>query len=118
VMSKLGSGSNSFTNRMLGVGGCVNGTFIPPQAAGSSPTYQLDVVTSYEQFTQSTSVASSLYALNSRVNNSVYRTTSPPELALEAIMILALLCSPPINCCAIARGICLPLINTQYCALL
>jgi hypothetical protein len=40
VLSKMGSGYNSLTNEVLGEGGCVTGTIIPPDPGGmSSPFY-------------------------------------------------------------------------------
>jgi hypothetical protein len=57
VLSKMGSGYNSLTNEVLGEGGCVTGTIIPPDPGGmSSPFYQLEFVTSLDQFFRDTSV--------------------------------------------------------------
>jgi hypothetical protein len=56
VLSKMGSGYNSFTNEVLGEGGCVTGTIIPPDLEGSSVSYQLEFVSSLEQFYRDTSV--------------------------------------------------------------
>ena len=56
VLSKMGSGYNSFTNEVLGEGGCVIGTIIPPDLEGSSVSYQMEFVTSLDQFYRDTSV--------------------------------------------------------------
>jgi len=56
VLSKMGSGYNSLTNEVLGEGGCVIGTIIPPDLEGSSVSYQLEFVTSLDQFFRDTSV--------------------------------------------------------------
>jgi hypothetical protein len=57
VLSEMGSGHNSLTGEILGAGGCVTGTIIPPDESGaSSPSYQMQLVSSYEEFTQDTRV--------------------------------------------------------------
>jgi hypothetical protein len=56
VLSKMGSGYNSLTNEVLGEGGCVIGTIIPPDLEGSSVSYQLEFVTSLDQFFRDTKV--------------------------------------------------------------
>jgi hypothetical protein len=57
VLSKMGSGYNSLTKEVLGEGGCVTGTIIPPEPGGmSSPFYQLEFVSSLDQFFRDTSV--------------------------------------------------------------
>jgi hypothetical protein len=57
VLSKMGSGYNSLTKQVLGEGGCVTGTIIPPEPGGmSSPFYQLEFVSSLDQFFRDTSV--------------------------------------------------------------
>ncbi len=60
VLSKMGSGYNSLTDEVLGEGGCVTGTIIPPDAEGSSVNYQLELVTSLDQFVRDTSVEASV----------------------------------------------------------
>jgi hypothetical protein len=60
VLTKMGSGYNSLTNEVLGEGGCVTGTIIPPDLEGSSVSYQLDLVTSLDQFVRDTSVEASV----------------------------------------------------------
>jgi hypothetical protein len=59
VLSKMGSGYNSLTDEVIGEG-CVTGTIIPPDPAGSSVTYQMEFVTSLDQFSRATSVEASV----------------------------------------------------------
>ena len=60
VLSVLGSGYNSLTKEVIGSGGCVTGTVIPPGGGGYSVTYQLEFVSSLDQFLRDTSVEASV----------------------------------------------------------
>jgi hypothetical protein len=57
-LTLLGSGYNSFSQEILG--DCVHGTVVPPDPVGSSPSYSLRFLESYEEFRNETKAEASL----------------------------------------------------------